>query len=106
MTQKHRGNKGKIRIVNKVRFTIFVALLLAFTIPFINRPVKGQLADTAVSSFKEVHIETGDTLWAIARANLPPKTDIRDFIHEIKEVNKLDSALIMEGDYLMIPVNP
>lgn len=55
-------------------------------------------------TYIKVYVEPGDTLWNIAKNYLPSKTDIRDYIHSIKKANQLDSSLIREGDYILVPV--
>ncbi|HZJ58179.1 MAG TPA: LysM peptidoglycan-binding domain-containing protein [Clostridia bacterium] len=105
MSPLHRNQKKKIKVTNKARLSIFISILLVVLYPAmmfaIDKP-----HNKIAPSFINVYIEPGDTLWDIAKANLPPKTDIRDFIHEIKSINELDSALIVEGDSLLVPFNP
>lgn len=52
--------------------------------------------------FKIIRVESGDTLWNIAREQ-NPNGDIRKFIYEIEEVNNLRSSTIHTGDELKIP---
>ncbi len=105
MKQIHKQCNKKIKVANKARFALFISILMLIAYPAImlamDKPTNNQEI-----SFLKVYIEQGDTLWDIAKANLPPKTDIRDFIYEIKVVNRMDSALIREGEFILVPIKP
>jgi LysM repeat protein len=64
----------------------------------------GKPSNNIQETYIKVYIEPGDTLWSIAKTYLPSRTDIRDYIHSIKKANQLDSSLIREGDYILVPV--
>lgn len=102
MKQLLKIQRKKIRVINRVRLGISISILLIILCPAIMFAFDEPHNKTDLS-YINVYIEPGDTLWGIAKANLPPKTDIRDFIHEIKSINQLDSALIVEGDSLLVP---
>lgn len=54
--------------------------------------------------YKVIEIQSGDTLWGIARENMSPGfSDIYALIAEIRRCNQLDSDHIISGHYLMIP---
>ena len=103
MSHVNKKYKKKIRVINKARLILFIALLLIILYPAIMFAV-GKPSDQVQKTYVKVYIEPGDTLWSIAQSYLPSKTDIRDFIHSIKKVNKLDSSLIRVGDFLFVPV--
>ncbi len=48
-------------------------------------------------------VESGDTLWAIAKRIQAPKQDIREVIFEISQLNALSSSTIHPGQILMLP---
>lgn len=106
MSQIHRQHRKRIRVVNRGRLAIFISILLIITYPAIMFAIDKPSSDLSSKSFIKVYIEPGDTLWGIAKANLPPKTDIRDFVHEIKVVNELNSSLIREGEVILVPCHP
>ncbi|WP_099192053.1 cell division suppressor protein YneA [Tepidibacter mesophilus] len=58
----------------------------------------------SVVEYETVNVMQGDTLWNIAKENIPEKEDIRDYIYMIREVNNLESANIHPGDQLLIPI--
>lgn len=47
-------------------------------------------------------VQKGDTLWRIARDNVPGEEDKRIYIHEIKELNNLESSNLHIGQKLII----
>lgn len=54
--------------------------------------------------YKIIEIQSGDSLWSIAKANMSPGfSDIYAYIDEIKRCNQLESDLITAGHYLLIP---
>ena len=54
--------------------------------------------------YKSYYVETGDSLWSIAKANMNPGfDDIYDYIHEVKRCNQLGSDKITAGNYLLVP---
>ena len=111
MVTNINNTKFKIKIANRVRFFVFIFLLVSIIImlafPAImyafNKPESNGLKQ---KSSREIIVIKGDTLWDIAKVYLPEKMDIRDFVHEIKAANNLESPFIMEGDVLHIPTKP
>jgi len=51
---------------------------------------------------KQIVVQPGDTLWAIAKAE-SPETDPRDMIGQIVQLNELGSAKIYPGQVLTLP---
>jgi len=51
-----------------------------------------------------VQVGDGDTLWAIA-ATVAEPGQVREMIHQIKQLNALPSAALVEGQEIAIPVN-
>lgn len=52
----------------------------------------------------EVKIERGDTLWDIARNNMPEEYDVRKMVFEIKKFNNIEDPYIYPGDSIKIPI--
>ena len=61
-------------------------------------------ADSTVSStsFEQVTVMPGDTLWSIA-ANIAPGADTQTVIAEIVSLNQLETATVQPGQRLAIP---
>lgn len=86
------------------RFSIFITLALIILISLLSAfLMKGKAAE-APDHYFSWQVKAGDTLWSIAKKSLPEGRDIRDYISEIKEVNQLQTANIMVGHQLQIPI--
>lgn len=93
-----KNNKYILR--NRKRFFSFL-FLISLVISIL-------VYTTSVSGYKEpqyqyISIESGDTLWSIAE-KYGANSNIRKFIHEIKEVNNMESDLIYSNTTLLVPV--
>lgn len=53
--------------------------------------------------YREVVVQPGDTLWSIARVQVPDE-DPRDVVGSMRELNQLDSADIFPGQVLTVLV--
>ncbi len=80
--------------------TVCILGLTCFSMVFSSRALGRQELN-----FKEVVIHTGDTLWAIAE-EYAPHLDPRIFIHEVKQINHIDTASIYPGQIIFVPINP
>ena len=58
----------------------------------------------APTSFIEVTVAPGDTLWSLA-TRLTDGGDVRSFVHEITSVNSLASAEVQAGQKIRIPLH-
>lgn len=93
----------QIRIKSKTRFCIFLTAVIALIIFFIASVGNGGKA-AGEMYWIQVEIAEGDTLWSIAKRTLPPRTDIREYIRQIRETNGLEDCNIKVGQRLLIPV--
>ncbi|HHU30473.1 MAG: LysM peptidoglycan-binding domain-containing protein [Bacillota bacterium] len=50
-----------------------------------------------------ITIQKGDTLWTLAKNNLPEGTDIRTYIEEICSHNNLSGSILIPGQKLELP---
>lgn len=93
----------QIRIKSKTRFCIFLTAITTLFILLLAAVWNGGKAANEVD-WIEVEVVEGDTLWHIAKRTLPPHTDIREYIRQIREVNGLESCNIRVGQKLFIPI--
>ncbi len=93
----------QIRIKSKTRFCIFLTAVTALFIFLIAAIGNGGKAASDMY-WIQVEIAEGDTLWRIAERTLPPRTDIREYIRQIRETNGLESCNIKVGQKLLIPI--
>ncbi len=52
-----------------------------------------------------VTVQPGDTLWSIARRVSEGKADLRVLTHRIQRLNSLDSAMLLPGQSLTVPLH-
>lgn len=67
------------------------------------RAVAGQPAGTIPSGWASVTVESGDTLWTLAKA-ADPEGDPRPLIAQIRQVNGLTTATLQPGQSLAVPL--
>lgn len=57
-----------------------------------------------VKQYTSIEIQDGDTLWDLAEEYGQPYHDRREFIKEVKSINRLYGDQITAGGYLLVPV--
>jgi LysM repeat protein len=81
------------------------ALLIVLIISVILIPVTGyKVKGNNTVKYAKVIVYPGDTLWSIASNHNESNSDIRKIIHKIRTANNLDTAVIMPGQELVIPL--
>ncbi len=93
----------KYIIVNRIRFVISLTILVIFII--IMMPIfKVNAKDTPDFVIKTLYVDTGDTLWQISEKYAPRDMDIRLYLDNLIQLNKLERMMIYPGDMLYIPI--
>jgi len=92
-------SKNKYVLKNDKRFFgfLFVISIITFTLIY----------TVSVSGYKEpqyqsIFIQSGDTLWSIAE-RYGNNGNIREYIHNVKKINNLDSSVLYENTAILIP---
>ena len=88
------------RLKNKKRFLTFIIITFAVIMLFVGSVVSA--GKNVSREYKTVTVRQGDTLWDIA-GKYRGKTDIRQYIYQIKKVNNLDDAIIYVGQKINLP---
>lgn len=88
----------KLRIVKPKRFALMVAVLILITC------LCSYAACKPSYEVCEVTVCEGDSIWSIADAYTDESEDIRKVIHNIRELNGLEDAVVYPGDTLLIPL--
>ena len=112
----------RYRIRSKVRFILFMALMvliigiIASSLLGLNDAVglnaagradtEAALAVEAGPAYRIVIVKSGDTLWDIAACYADESTDLRKAVWEIEQLNGMESAAVVAGQELRIPLCP
>ena len=95
-----RKRKGQF-ILLTVSFIIILSVSLIFGAFFVS--ARENSAAGTDTHYKSIRIQSGDTLWDIARDNMTDEYDsIDEYINAIKDINGLESDFIQSGQYLII----
>lgn len=76
-----------------------LSILVALLIP---HPAYAQ--SEMVQVYESVVIEEGDTLWDLALQYAPEEQDIRSYIQEVRELNRMTSDQIHAGQSIILPM--
>ncbi len=93
------GNSfGKNKKKRKYKLLMFI--IIVFLVIFI----KSATGAEREIEYREVVVEQGDTLWAIASNNLPPGYDIRKYVWLLQQENGIDGGAIYPGQIILMPM--
>ena len=97
--------RGEVRLTRRGRFVVFLAALLFVLGAALFLGATSVATNDAGTDqpTEAVMVGEGDTLWAIA-SDLAPDGEVREMVATIKELNALDSAMLVAGQTLYVPV--
>lgn len=96
--------KKKHYIKSKFRFTIFLVFILTISIFYVSTLLGFDNAQSMTKPvYTEIQIESGDTLWALAKEYGPANTDPRRIIYKICLLNNITADSIYPGQAIDIP---
>lgn len=99
--------KKRYRVVNKVRFYLFIISLSIFSTSLMMYLLSNNQAYGSIGSdydYDQVRIVKGDTLWMIAMDYTSKEYDVRRMVYEIKRFNKMETSQVYPGDIIGIPI--
>lgn len=88
-----------MRIRNKVKFIRSIAILIFLLIALFNISIAKTNSEAEIIDYT---INKGETLWNIAKEYTPDNKDIRQTIHEIKQLNNMTDSTIYPGQTIKI----
>ena len=99
------GGQGRVRLTARGRRLVLVlcaaaALILTSAPP--GPDADALRGDLRLSGGSSVVVEPGDTLWSLA-VPLAGDGDVREVVHELRELNDLESAQLQPGQVLRLP---
>jgi len=96
----------KYRVVNKTRFIISMVILTVFFISFFSLMTNTYKAYAIKEvEYLEVIVNSGDTVWDIAKEYRNEKQDVRELVYIILEVNEIENSMIYKGQKIRIPIS-
>ena len=100
----HARGRSHLRLARRGRLVIFVAaMLFALGAAVFLGTSSMATSDSGVSQpTHAVMVDSGDTLWAIA-AELAEDGEVREMVHTIKQINALDSSMLVAGQQIHVP---
>ena len=102
-----RANTGHhYKIVNPVRFFIFVLLVIMIMVFGVYSVIGASDAEAAVvRTYAQVTIQDGDNLWDIIEEYNPDANiNVRDAVYDIYEINDIDDCSVNPGDTIFVPI--
>lgn len=96
--------KKKYRIKSKLRFTLFMTLMILFVFSTAGTVFGAYNSQSLMKPvYSEILVQSGDTLWNLAQEFGPDDKDTRFIIHEICRINDLQADSIYPGQKILIP---
>ncbi len=96
----------RYRINSRIRFTLFVVLVILLVTTCANFALGLSTADSAtIVEYLEVQVKSGDTLWSIAGTYMDDGSDIRKSVYELCQINDINASQLQAGMTLLVPVN-
>ena len=95
--------KKKYRITAPVRFTAIVTTLVLICV-FAISALTGYSDVSAAQEpeYVNIRVQSGDTLWDLAKTYGPEAQDIRQTVHDICSLNNISAADLQAGQYILI----
>lgn len=90
-----------MRIVNRKKFIRSIAILIFLLVGLFNISVAKSNKEAEIIDYT---IAPGQTLWSIAKEYTPNAKDIRETIHEIKDLNNMQDSSIYVGQTIKIKI--
>ncbi|WP_054024636.1 LysM peptidoglycan-binding domain-containing protein [Bacillus sp. FJAT-28004] len=97
MRQLMKRHAAKLVVCTGVFILLFTSFLLMGTYASSNTP------EAATAEEQSIRVQSGDTLWNIAKQFSDGSQDIRYIVFLIKDRNNLQSTVIKPGQKLIIP---
>lgn len=100
MFSRGDGMLRHYRLTNRRRFFSFLALVV-MVLCFAGMIISAGAVSNKSQVSRTIKVQKGDTLWEIASRYCTG--DIRENIYKIRQINRLPSGIIYEGQTLLLP---
>ena len=96
--------RKKYRIKSRLRFTLFMTIAILMMISITGTLIGANNAESLTKPvYTEILVQSGDTLWNLAREFGPDDQDVREVVYEICRINDISAASIYPGQTILIP---
>lgn len=103
---KMNSKKKKYRIKSKLRFTIFMTLVLTMMIVTSTTVMGINTANSLTKpNYTEIQVQYGDTLWDLALEFGSKNIDPRNMVSKICQINHITAQSLQPGQKLLIPTD-
>ena len=92
------------RIIVAVGVVLIILGIIAILMSQNSDLANVEASTVKVKQYTSIEIQDGDTLWDLAEEYGKPYHDRREFIDEVKSINRLYGDQITAGGYLLVPV--
>jgi hypothetical protein len=82
---------------------VFFIITISLSLSLLGAEQDAYASSEQVPLKQTVEIVKGDTLWAIASQHVHRGQKVRDYLNELKELNRLTSSVLQEGQILKLP---
>lgn len=98
--------KKKYRIKSKFRFITSIIVIMGIFMGTVGM-ITGINISTALTKpeYKEIQIDSGDTLWKIAQEYKNKDTDTRKAVYELCKTNNIEASDLYPGMIISVPEN-
>ncbi len=97
---------GRLRITRRGRAVITAMIAVPLVAGAVIAVLSGGMAaasgENSHAAFEYVRVESGQSLWQMAEA-IAPQADPREFIADVSDLNRLETAVVQPGQRLAIP---
>ena len=102
-----RTARKHIRIKSKVRFIIFITIVLMIGLTAFNTTIGADRANgETAEKYITVEVAAGDTLWDIAGEYMSDtESDIRHDVYTLQQINGLEDASVDVGQKIKVPIS-
>ena len=82
------------------RFLVIISTFVVALVLFLASSVMAAGPEPETADYR---VRAGDTLWAIAEVVAEGNADLRGVVAQIRDLNDLDSSMIVPGQTLLVP---
>ena len=104
--EKHMRNRRRtFRHIAAISIILAIGVSICFMAFGTSTQAHSKSQADTYKYYSEICIEQGDTLWDIAKkCSEGSGHSVKETVNEIIKINSLDSDMILEGQYLIVPV--